>query len=83
MLADSPVVDYAIKQTGQLEKVGNSYANAPYGIGVAKNKGDLAKAVQGAVQALIDDGTYKKILDKWGVGAGAVAKSELNPQTSG
>jgi polar amino acid transport system substrate-binding protein len=84
MLADSPVVDYAVKQTnGQLEKVGNSYANAPYGIGVAKNKGDLAKAVQGAVQALIDDGTYKKILDKWGVGAGAVTKSELNPQTSG
>ena len=83
MLADSPVVDYAIKQTGQLDKVGKSYANAPYGIGVAKNKGDLAKAVQGAVQALIDDGTYKKILDKWGVGAGAVTKSELNPQTSG
>ena len=84
MLADSPVVDYAIKQTnGQLAKVGNSYANAPYGIGVAKNKGDLAKAVQGAVQALIDDGSYKKILDKWGVGAGAVTKSELNPQTSG
>ena len=83
MLADSPVVDYAIKQTnGQLEKVGASYANAPYGIGVAKNKGDFAKAVQGAVQALIDDGTYKKILDKWGVGAGAVTKSELNPPTT-
>ncbi|QUQ70124.1 ABC transporter substrate-binding protein [Kutzneria sp. CA-103260] len=83
MLADSPVVDYAVKQTnGQLAKVGASYANAPYGIGVAKNKGDFAKAVQGAVQALIDDGTYKKILDKWGVGAGAVAKSELNPATS-
>ena len=80
MLADSPVVDYAIKQTnGQLAKVGASYANAPYGIGVAKNKGDFAKAVQGAVQALIDDGTYKKILDKWGVGAGAVTKAELNP----
>ncbi|GAA3430521.1 ABC transporter substrate-binding protein [Kutzneria kofuensis] len=83
MLADSPVVDYALKQTnGQLEKVGNSYANAPYGIGVAKNKGDFAKAVQGAVQAMMDDGTYKKILDKWGVGSGAITKSELNPQTS-
>ncbi len=83
MLADSPVVDYALKQTnGQLEKVGASYANAPYGIGVAKSKGDFAKAVQGAVQALIDDGTYKKILDKWGVGAGAVTKAELNPATA-
>lgn len=83
MLADSPVVDYAVKQTnGQLEKVGASYANAPYGIGVAKNKGDFAKAVQGAVQALMDDGTYKQILDKWGVGAGAITKSELNPPTT-
>ena len=83
MLADSPVVDYAVKQTnGQLDKVGSSYANAPYGIGVAKGKGDFAKAVQGAVQALMDDGTYKKILDKWGVGAGAITRSELNPQTS-
>ena len=83
MLADSPVVDYAVKQTnGQLDKVGSSYANAPYGIGVAKNKGDLAKAVQGAVQALMDDGTYKQILDKWGVAAGAISKSELNPPTT-
>ena len=83
MLADSPVVDYAVKQTnGQLEKVGASYANAPYGIGVAKDKGDLAKAVQGAVQALMDDGTYKQILDKWGVAAGAISKSELNPPTT-
>ena len=83
MLADSPVVDYAVKQTnGQLDKVGASYANAPYGIGVAKDKGDLAKAVQGAVQALMDDGTYKQILDKWGVAAGAISKSELNPPTT-
>jgi polar amino acid transport system substrate-binding protein len=82
MLADSPVVDYAIKQAnGKLQKVGASYANAPYGIGVAKNNGDLAKAVQGAVQALIKNGQYKEILDRWGVGAGAVTTSELNPPT--
>jgi polar amino acid transport system substrate-binding protein len=82
MLADSPVVDYAVKQAdSQLQKLGNAYANAPYGIAVPKSKGDFAKAVQGAVQALIDGGTYKKILDKWGVGAGAITTSEVNPQT--
>jgi polar amino acid transport system substrate-binding protein len=37
-----------------------------------------AKAVQGALQALIDDGTYQKILDKWGV-RGAITKAEVNP----
>ena len=44
-----------------------------------KNQGDFAAAVQGAVQSLIDDGTYKTILDKWNVGAGAITKSETDP----
>ncbi|MEV6876280.1 ABC transporter substrate-binding protein [Amycolatopsis sp. NPDC051128] len=83
-LADSPVVDYAVKQTnGQLEVVGEPYDTAPYGIILKKDSADYGKAVQAAVQALIDDGTYKKILDKWGLsGAGAVTKSELNPAAS-
>ena len=80
-LADSPVVDYAVKQTGgQLEVVGAPYDTAPYGIVLKKGSGDYGKAVQGAVQALITDGTYKKILEKWGLSsAGAVATSEINP----
>jgi polar amino acid transport system substrate-binding protein len=84
MLADSPVVDYAIKQTGgQLEQVGQVYDTAPYGLALPKGKGTYGQAVQGAVQALIDDGTYKKILDKWGVVQGAITKAELNPTPAG
>jgi len=80
-LADSPVIDYAVKQTnGALEVVGEPYDTAPYGIVLGKNSGDYGKAVQGAVQKLIDSGAYKKILDKWGLSsAGAVTKSEINP----
>ncbi|WP_406639704.1 ABC transporter substrate-binding protein [Amycolatopsis sp. WGS_07] len=80
-LADSPVIDYAVKVTNeQLEAVGEPYDTAPYGIVLPKNSGDYGKAVEGAVQKLIDDGTYKKILEKWGLSAsGAVAKSEINP----
>lgn len=79
MLADSPVVDYAVAQTGgQLASVGDSYDTAPYGIALPKNDGTYAKAVQGAVQALITDGTYKTILDKWGVAGGAVPTSQIN-----
>lgn len=82
MLADSPVIDYALKQTGgQLEKIGDTYDSAPYGIVVAKGSA-LTKAVQGAVTALIADGTYKQILDKWGVAAGAVTTSEINAAKS-
>jgi polar amino acid transport system substrate-binding protein len=84
MLADSPVIAYAIKQTGdQMEQVGEVYDTAPYGISLPKGKGDYAKAFQGAIQALIDDGTYKKILEKWGVQQGAVTKAEVNPAPAG
>jgi polar amino acid transport system substrate-binding protein len=84
MLADSPVVDYAIKKSeGSIEQVGQVYDTAPYGIILPKAKGDYAKAVQGAIQALIDDGTYKKILEKWGVQQGGVTKSEVNPKPAG
>src|SRR6185436_13066920 len=82
MLADSPVVDYAVAQTnGQLEAVGEAYDTAPYGIAVPKNSGDYAKAVQGAVQALMTDGTYKSIVDKWSVSSGAITESKINGAT--
>ncbi|GAA4422958.1 ABC transporter substrate-binding protein [Actinokineospora soli] len=84
MLADSPVVDYAVKQTeGALETAGAPYDTAPYGIIVPKGKGDYAKAVQGALQALMDDGTYKKILEKWGVQGGGITTAEVNPPPAG
>ncbi|MYW91877.1 ABC transporter substrate-binding protein [Amycolatopsis rubida] len=83
-LADSPVIDYALKQTaGQLEAVGQPYDTAPYGVVLPKNSGDYGKAVEGAIQKLIEDGTYRKILDKWGLsGSGSITKSEINPASS-
>jgi len=79
MLADSPVVDYAVAQTnGQLEVVGEAYDTAPYGIAVPKGDGNYAKAIQGAVQALMTDGTYKAIVDKWSVSSGAINESKIN-----
>lgn len=84
MLADSPVIDYAVKQTnGAVEVVGQPYDSAPYGIALKKGQGTYGQAIQGAVQAIIDDGTYDKILAKWGLNtAGAVKKAELNPAVS-
>ena len=79
MLADSPVVSYAITQTGKLEQVGDIYDSAPYGIIVPKGQTEYAKAIQGAVDGIIKDGTYKAILDKWNVANGAITASEINP----
>ena len=80
MLADSPVVAYAIAQTGdKLELVGEIYDAAPYGYAVPKAQGEFTEAVRGAVQKLLDDGTYLSILTLWGVQDGAVTTSEVNP----
>jgi polar amino acid transport system substrate-binding protein len=85
MLADAPVVNYASIQTnGQLEALGQQYQAAPYGIAIKKGQGDYAKAIQGAVQALIDDGTYGKIVTKWNGTGGTdseIKTSQINPDT--
>lgn len=78
MLADSPVVAYAVTTTeGAVEVVGEPYDSAPYGIALAKDQGEFAQAVQGAVQALMDDGTYAAILEEWSVSNGAIPTSEV------
>ena len=83
MFADSPIIAYAISQTGgQLEQLGDVFESAPQGIVVAKDDQALTTAIQKAVQKLIDDGTYGKILAAWGNTAGAVKTAELNPSVS-
>ena len=75
--ADSPPAEYQVKKSnGQFKLVGQSYANAPYGLAVPKN-GGLAKPIQAAILALMKDGQYKAILTHWGVQAGAIPASQV------
>jgi polar amino acid transport system substrate-binding protein len=84
MLADSPIVGYAVKQTGgKLEVVGQSYDTAPYGYALAKNATGMKEAVQGALKELIADGTYQRILTKWGVQDGAISEPVINAAANG
>ncbi|MFE0022199.1 ABC transporter substrate-binding protein [Amycolatopsis sp. NPDC059021] len=79
-LADSPTIDYVVKQNGGLERVGEPYDTAPYGMVLPKDSGDFGRAVQGAVQKLIDSGICRRIIDKWGLAAsGVLTRSEINP----
>lgn len=80
-MADSPVAAYAVKKSnGQLKLVGKAYGTAPYGIAVPKDAAHagLAEAISMALQDLSDNGTYLKILQKWGVESGAVKSFGLN-----
>lgn len=79
VLADSPVMAGAVKKVGQgLQLVGDVYDAAPYGIAIPKTSGTTKDAVLGAVKALVADGTYTKILEKWGVQEGAIADPVIN-----
>ena len=82
--ADSPVAGYAIAQTEDtLEALGEDVGVTKEAVAIKKGDSDTAKAVQAALQKLMDDGTYIKILKHWGVEAGAIDKAEINPTDLG
>jgi polar amino acid transport system substrate-binding protein len=79
-LADSPVMAYAVQQTNdQLELLGDIYDSAPYGYVVPQAQTEFAQLLADALDALIEDGTYAEILEKWGVEAGAIDDPAVNP----
>jgi polar amino acid transport system substrate-binding protein len=81
-MADSPVAAYQVKKSnGQFKLIGKPYGVAPYGIAMAKTT-KLVKPVQDGLKVLIKDGTYKQILDKWGVQAGAIKTPQVNAAVS-
>jgi polar amino acid transport system substrate-binding protein len=80
MAAGSITVAYAIGQSdGKLQTLGEVYGASPVGIAVAKGDLPLAEAVSQAMNKLIKDGAYKKILTAWGTETGAIDKAEVNP----
>lgn len=80
MLADSPVVAYAVLQSdGKMEAVGDIYDAAPYGYVVPQEQTDLAEAIVVALKALDADGDYTKVLEEWGVEDGGISDFAVNP----
>jgi polar amino acid transport system substrate-binding protein len=80
MLADSPVVAYAVKQAGgKLEALGDIYDAAPYGYVLPKGEDEFAQAIVEALKQLEQEGAYKAALEKWGVQQGAISDFAVNP----
>ncbi|MER6732524.1 ABC transporter substrate-binding protein [Streptomyces puniciscabiei] len=79
--SDFPVAAYAVKTSGggkDFQIVGQQVEAAPYGIAVAKKDTQLRDALQAAMNAIIKNGEYAKILQKWGAQDGAVKESVVN-----
>ena len=81
-LGNTPVMIYLAKTAGDgtiFDVVrGHEYQPVPLGIGVAKSNAELRDALKKSLDALIADGTYRKILEKHGVETGAVKSATIN-----
>lgn len=83
MVSGSTTIGYALTQTsGQLELLGKQYSPTPVGIAVAKNDMPLANLVAKVMNKFIADGTYAKIMDRWGVGVLAIKTAVVNPEAA-
>jgi polar amino acid transport system substrate-binding protein len=72
-LADYPVAAYDAKLSdGELELAGEQIEAAPYGIGLRKDSTALNAAITKALQTIMDNGEYDKVLADWNLQAGSI-----------
>ena len=80
MLADSPVVAYAVTQSGgKLEELGEIYEAAPYGYVVPKDQLGFAQVLADALKEIKAEGAYDAALAKWKLADGAIDDFAVNP----
>jgi polar amino acid transport system substrate-binding protein len=80
-LQDYPVATYNARTSGggnDFEVVGDQIQAGPLGIGIGKDESQLRDALQKALQAVIDDGSYQKLIEKYQVPLGAVDEATVN-----
>jgi polar amino acid transport system substrate-binding protein len=83
---DAPIAAYAAQTAGKGQYFDlvtdaanpNGYEPVFTGIGVLKANKELTASLQAAVQSLIDDGTYGKILAKWNLSSFGVTTASIN-----
>ncbi|GAB2811823.1 ABC transporter substrate-binding protein [Actinocorallia aurea] len=81
-LQDYPVATYNARESGgAYEVVGEQIEAGPLGIAVSKDDTALRDAIQKALAAIIDNGEYGKLIEKWEIPAGAVTEAEVNAGT--
>jgi polar amino acid transport system substrate-binding protein len=77
---DFPVAAYNAQTSGggnDFEVVGDQIDAGPYGIGIRKEDAQLRNAIQAALKAAIDDGSYDQVMSKWDVAQGALKTADV------
>lgn len=89
VVGDIPAISYSLAEkanAGKFELISdpaqpNGYKSAPVGIAIAKDSG-LTDPVEAALTALMEDGTYTALLEKWEVPQIAVDEVTVNAASS-
>lgn len=78
----SETLPYAMQQEpGKYAIIGAAFSIGYQGIMVRKTDTQLREVLEQTLAAMIADGSYKAILDSYGLGANAVAKPQINAAT--
>ncbi|NUL05123.1 ABC transporter substrate-binding protein [Streptomyces lunaelactis] len=80
-LNDYPVAAHIAKTAGggnDFEVAGDQTGAGPFGIAVDKDNAQLRDALKEALDAIIKNGEYKKVLEKWDVTNSAVTEATIN-----
>jgi polar amino acid transport system substrate-binding protein len=80
-LNDTPVAAYIAQKSGGGKDftIAGSPADAgPFGIALDKGNAQLRDALKAAMDAIIADGTYTKVLQKWNATSGAISQAAIN-----
>lgn len=78
--SDSPVIDFAVARSdNRLVPVGEPFDTAPFGWAVKKGS-PLGPAFAAALQTMMDEGTYERILKPWGLEGGGLDDVTFNLQ---
>lgn len=76
---DFPSADFAARQPdSRLAVAGPQIDPGPYGFAVSKSDPQLLQALTAALDAIIDDGTYGRILARYHLTEGAVSAARIN-----
>ncbi|MFF3460101.1 ABC transporter substrate-binding protein [Streptomyces sp. NPDC002730] len=82
-LGPNPSAAYHVASAGQTQIIGTLSGGGSQVQGkiaaTTKKDSGLAAAYAAAIDHIIEDGSYAKVLKRWGLSSEAVAKSEINP----
>jgi len=65
VIIDAPVAQNAVEKSGGVEIAEKIPTEEEYGIAVAQGESDLLEEINTGLEEVMDDGTYKKIYEKW------------------